>query len=148
MLTYCKIYTQKRLKNISETLLKRPPKSSKMVGQELRKSTSDQNIDLIDPPRRFLTSRWPQSVSKVAPKSLPTEKNRYEMTLEASIYRFLSVHRALAKADFRPLSPPIFIKHVTSWFRIYIYRTNSKINQTRCSQGMGIRIWTCPWTNR
>ena len=47
------------------------------------------------------------------------------MTLEASIYRFLSVRKALSKADFRPLSSPIFIIHVTSSFRIGIYRKNS-----------------------
>ena len=25
---------------------------------------------------------------------------------------------------------------------------NANINEKRCPQGMGIRIWTCPWTNR
>ena len=96
-----------------------------MVGQEPRKSTSDQNIDLINPPRRFLSSRWPQSVSKIASRSLPIDKNRYETTLGASIYRFLSIRSALSKTDFQPLSPPIFIIHVKSWFRIGIYGTNS-----------------------
>ena len=96
-----------------------------MGGVEPGKSTSDRNIDLIDPPRRFLTSRWPQSVSKVASKSLPTDKNGYETTLQASIYRFLSVRRALSKADFQPLCLPIFIIHMKSWFRIGFYHTNS-----------------------
>ena len=122
---YNEIYNHKSCQNISKNLPKRPPKSSKMVGQEPRKSTSDQNIDLIDPPRRFLSSSWPQSVSKIASRGLPIDKNRYETTLGASIYRFLPIRSALSKTDFQPLSPPIFIIHVKSWFRIGIYGTNS-----------------------
>ena len=57
-------------------------------------------------------------------KGFPIDKNRYEMTLEAPIYRFLSIRRALCKVDFRPLSSPILNIHVKSWFRIGICGTN------------------------
>ena len=119
------IYIKKRYQNISKIFPKSSPKPSKMGGVEPRKSISDQKTDPIEPPRRFLSSRWPQSVSKIASKSIPIDKNRYEVTLGASIYRFLSVRRALSKADFQPLSLPIFIIHMKSWFRIGFYRTNS-----------------------
>ena len=47
-------------------------------------------------------------------KAFPIDKNRYEMTLEAPIYRFLSIRRALCKVDFRPLSSSILNIHVKS----------------------------------
>ena len=70
-----------------------------MVGQEPGKSTSDQNIDPKDPPRRFLNSRWSQCDAKIPSKSL---------------------RRPLSKVDFRPFASPISEIPVKSWFHIGI----------------------------
>jgi len=96
-----------------------------MAGVELSRSRSETDGVFMKPSRRILTSRGPQNYSQIASKSLPTEKKRYEMTLEASIYRYLSIRRPLAKLDFSHLSSPLFIIHVNSWFRIVICCTNS-----------------------
>ena len=99
--------------------------TSKMAGVFERKSVSKTNSASMKLPRRILSSRWPQSDAKIASESLPTDKNRYETTLGATIYRFLSIRRPLSKADFRPLSSLICVLHMKSWFRIGICGTNS-----------------------
>ena len=48
------------------------------------------------------------------PKSLSIDKNRYETTLGASIYRYLWVRRPLTKPQLRGLFWPIFTIHVES----------------------------------
>ena len=98
---------------------------SKMAEVLLSKSVCETNSASMKLPRRFLTSRWLQNDAKIASKILPTDKNRYETTPGATIYRFLPIRRALSKADFRPLSSPISILHIKSWFRIGICGTNS-----------------------
>ena len=78
-----------------------------------------------DTSTRFFGSRCAQSDAIIASKTFPTNKNRYETIPGATICRFLSIRRALSKADSRPFSSPICILHIKNCFRIGICRTNS-----------------------
>ena len=71
-------------------------------------------------------------------KTLSLDKNRYEMTLRASIHRFLSIGWALGRPHFLPLTWFFLIVRVKSWFCIGKYGTNSTFTIHGC-------IHVIPW---